>query len=128
MDQAEYATFQELQSNVTNVMRDLQLAGGRLNGRTREKQLGEITLKGLNELPAETRVHTQLGKAFLTQPLADVKASLQARTEEASREAAALAEKKAHLEAKVKQAEQEAQEFFQAHVKTVDPAAAASGS
>lgn len=113
----EFATFQELQNGMTTASRELQLTTGKLNQRTREEQLGGITLKGLNELPEDTRVHTQLGKAFLTQPLAEVKAALQSRSDDARKEAAMLTEKKVHLEAKVKQVESEVREFIQAHIK-----------
>jgi chaperonin cofactor prefoldin len=124
----ESTTYNELQTSLMNSSRELQLTTAKLNARSRDEQLSRLTLNALNEMPEETRVHTQLGRAFLTHPLAGVKQSMQTRTDDAKKEVAALVEKKAHLEVQVKQVEQEAQEFIQAHLKAAASESGAAGS
>lgn len=113
----EKATYFELQETLTTSSRELQMTTGKLKQRSRDGQASEITLQALTELPDQTRVHVQVGKAFVLHPLSSVRDSLQKRSDEHRREALALAEKKTHLEAKVKQLEQDTQEFIQAHLK-----------
>ncbi|KAJ1626067.1 hypothetical protein T492DRAFT_1035319 [Pavlovales sp. CCMP2436] len=124
------ATFQELQANLQRGHREQQSVSANSRIRAREEKMASVTLVGLNELPEGTRVHTQLGKAFLTQPLAEVKATMQARVVSAAKDLTMLIEKKAYLDGKVIQLEQEAQEFIKAHLKPPDakPAAASSSS
>ena len=124
----EASTYNELQTSLMNSSRELQLTTAKLNARTRDEQLSRLTLNALNEMPEETRVHTQLGRAFLTHPLGDVKQSMQTRADDSKKEIVALAEKKAHLEVQVKQVEQEAQEFIQAHLKAAASESGAAGS
>lgn len=111
------STYSELQSNLSRATQELQLTTQKLGQRSRDGQLSALTLKALTEVPDDTRVHTQLGKAFITRPLDSVKQQLQKREEDCRREATSLASKKTSLEGRVKQIEQETQEFIQAHLK-----------
>jgi chaperonin cofactor prefoldin len=87
-----------LQQEISKAQQELGNLTTKLRAKNAETKHAQLTFAELSTVPDEATAYTQVGKMFLMQPLPELKAELQAKHEQGTKEVAAMTEKKGHME------------------------------
>jgi len=116
LDEVDKENFTSLQQEISKAQQELGNLTTKLRAKNAETKHAQLTFAELSTVPDEATAYTQVGKMFLMQPLPELKAELQAKHEQGTKEVAAMTEKKGHMEEAYKKVQEDFQEFVKAHV------------
>ncbi|KAJ3238339.1 hypothetical protein HDU81_007976 [Chytriomyces hyalinus] len=105
--------FIETQDKHQVTVRQLANVKAQINGKERDRKIGELAAKELSQYPQGTVAYKSVGKMFLQQDLSKMTQALQQRSEDAGKEVKALARAQEKLERDVKDLERGLTELLQ---------------
>ncbi|KAI9333676.1 Prefoldin [Obelidium mucronatum] len=105
--------FIETQAKHQNTSRQLATVRAQINAKERDRKIGELAAKELNQYPKGTVAYKSVGKMFLMQDLGSLTGSLQQKSDDASKEIKALSRASEKLDRDVKDLERGLTELLQ---------------
>jgi stress-induced-phosphoprotein 1 len=113
MDEATRREFEDVRNESIQTARDAQAVQMALHRLTREKQISEITLGEIADLPQETTCYQSIGKVFLKTSQERVSEHLQKQKDDCGKRIDDLSLKKDHLQRRLQSQQQSIEDILQ---------------
>ncbi|XP_034949732.1 prefoldin subunit 1 [Chelonus insularis] len=105
--------FSELHEKMIDTTQKLKLADIQIESLKRSKQHAELTIAEISKLPSKTKTYESVGRMFLLDDIATIKAGLQTRMKTADEKITTLENNKTYFEQSLQESKNNLREMVQ---------------